>query len=53
VPALAPNPSHHFVRPRQVGEVQFGEWTSAAQLRHPTWRGLRTDKKPNDVHVED
>ena len=53
VPALAPNASHHFVRPRQVGEVQFGEWTSAGQLRHPTWRGLRTDKVPKDVRVEE
>jgi bifunctional non-homologous end joining protein LigD len=53
VPALASNPSQHFVRPRHVGEVQFGEWTSARQLRHPTWRGLRADKKPKDVHEEE
>jgi bifunctional non-homologous end joining protein LigD len=46
-----PNP-HHFVRPVHVGEVQFGEWTSAGHLRHPTWRGLRPDKEPKDVVAE-
>ncbi len=43
---------HHFVRPVIVGEVQFGEWTSVGHLRHPTWRGLRADKDPSDVVVE-
>jgi bifunctional non-homologous end joining protein LigD len=45
-------PSAHFVRPRHVGEVRFGEWTAAGHLRHPTWRGLRDDKTPADVVVE-
>lgn len=42
----------HFVRPSLVGEVAYGEWTTAGRLRHPTWRGLRPDKKPKDVRVE-
>jgi bifunctional non-homologous end joining protein LigD len=42
----------HFVRPSLVGEVAYGEWTPAGRLRHPTWRGLRPDKKPTDVTVE-
>lgn len=42
----------HFVRPTLVGEVEFGEWTTAGRLRHPTWRGLRPDKTPDDVVVE-
>jgi bifunctional non-homologous end joining protein LigD len=42
----------HFVRPSLVGEVAYGEWTTAGRLRHPTWRGLRRDKKPKDVTVE-
>lgn len=42
----------HFVRPELVGEVQFGEWTTAGRLRHPTWRGLRPDKAPHEVVVE-
>jgi bifunctional non-homologous end joining protein LigD len=43
---------HHFVQPVQVGEVRFGEWTAAGRLRHPTWRGLRPDKRVADVTVE-
>ncbi|MGO9855162.1 MAG: non-homologous end-joining DNA ligase [Acidimicrobiales bacterium] len=42
----------HFVRPALVGEVEFGEWTTAGRLRHPTWRGVRPDKAPSDVVVE-
>ena len=42
----------HFVRPSLVGEVAYGEWTTAGRLRHPTWRGLRPDKKPKQVVVE-
>jgi bifunctional non-homologous end joining protein LigD len=44
--------SPHFVRPIHVGEVQFGEWTAAGHLRHPTWRGLRIDKRVEDVVKE-
>ena len=43
----------HFVQPLHVGEVQFTEWTTAGRLRHPTWRGLRPDKNPADVTVEE
>jgi bifunctional non-homologous end joining protein LigD len=43
----------HFVRPVHVGEVRFSEWTDAGRLRHPAWRGLREDKTPRDVVVED
>ncbi len=39
----------HWVRPRLVAEVAFTEWTSAGQLRHPRYLGLRTDKDPDDV----
>jgi bifunctional non-homologous end joining protein LigD len=39
----------HWVRPRLVGEVQFSEWTGDGRLRHPSWRGLRPDKSPDDV----
>jgi bifunctional non-homologous end joining protein LigD len=42
----------HFVRPSLVGEVAYGEWTPAGRLRHPIWRGMRPDKKPNQVIVE-
>ncbi|WP_375001188.1 ATP-dependent DNA ligase [Aeromicrobium sp. CTD01-1L150] len=39
----------HWVTPRCVGEVTFGEWTSDGHLRHPVWRGLRPDKSLEDV----
>ncbi len=39
----------HWVRPELVVSVTFGEWTDAGRLRHPSYRGLRTDKAPSDV----
>jgi bifunctional non-homologous end joining protein LigD len=39
----------HFVAPVLVGEVRFSEWTAAGRLRHPSWRGWRTDKRPEEV----
>src|SRR3954454_153667 len=42
-----------WVSPELVGEVLYGEWTSAGRLRHPSWRGLRDDKSPADVRRED
>jgi bifunctional non-homologous end joining protein LigD len=39
----------HWVEPTLVGEVAFGEWTSDGRLRHPAWRGLRPDKRPDQV----
>ena len=41
-----------WVTPDLVGEVIFGEWTSAGRLRHPSWRGLRPDKSPAEVTRE-
>ena len=38
-----------YVRPELVGEVRYGEMTSDGRLRHPSWRGLRPDKDPDDV----
>ena len=41
-----------FVRPELVGEVRYSEWTGDGRLRHPSWRGLRPDKTPQDVQRE-
>jgi ATP-dependent DNA ligase len=35
--------------PKLVAEVQFGEWSEAGALRHPSFIGLREDKKPLEV----
>ena len=42
----------HWVEPRLVGEVAFTEWTADGSMRHPSWRGLRLDKSPGEVHRE-
>jgi bifunctional non-homologous end joining protein LigD len=42
----------HWVTPRLVGEVAYGEWTREGRLRHASWRGLRIDKDPADVRKE-
>jgi bifunctional non-homologous end joining protein LigD len=39
----------HWVQPLHVGEVAFAEWTRDDRLRHPSWRGLRPDKEPEDA----
>ncbi|MEV8212206.1 ATP-dependent DNA ligase [Leifsonia sp. NPDC077715] len=39
----------HWVRPDLVGEVEFAEWTGPGRLRQPSWRGLRPDKRPDQV----
>ncbi len=41
-----------WVTPTLVGEVRFYEWTDSMHLRHPSWRGLRDDKQPEDVVLE-
>ncbi|MFL6164443.1 MAG: non-homologous end-joining DNA ligase [Jatrophihabitantaceae bacterium] len=54
VPAV-PRPDSrdaHWVTPRLVGEVAFGEWTGDGRLRHPSWRGLRPDKDVAEVRRE-
>jgi DNA ligase D-like protein (predicted ligase) len=44
-----PRAGVHWVRPELVGEVGFSEWTSAGQLRHPRYLGLRRDKDARTV----
>ncbi len=38
-----------WVEPCLVGEVRFTGWTRTGRLRHPSWRGLRPDKAPEEV----
>jgi bifunctional non-homologous end joining protein LigD len=39
----------HFVRPVHVGEVRFRAWSDDGHLRHPSWRGLRPDRAPDEL----
>jgi bifunctional non-homologous end joining protein LigD len=38
--------------PQVVVDVEYIEWTDGGRLRHPTYRGIRTDKEARDVHRE-
>lgn len=50
-----PNPpqaSATWLKPKLVCEVSFTEMTSDGVMRHPSFEGLRTDKKATDVIME-
>ena len=38
-----------WAEPKLVGEVAFAEWTDEGVIRHPSFQGLREDKKPTAV----
>lgn len=42
-----------WTEPKLVGEVAFSEWTDEGIIRHPSFQGLRADKKPQDVVREE
>jgi bifunctional non-homologous end joining protein LigD len=39
----------HWVKPQLVGEIAFTEFTSDGIVRHPSFLGLRADKKAKEV----
>lgn len=41
-----------WVEPRLVVEIDYIEWTKDGRLRHPSYKGLRDDYDPKDVHRE-
>jgi bifunctional non-homologous end joining protein LigD len=41
-----------WTKPRLVAQVTFAEWTSDHRLRHPSFLGLRDDKKVEEVVKE-
>lgn len=44
--------TERWVRPEMVVEVAFGEWTPDGNVRHATFRGVRTDKDPRSIRRE-
>ncbi|MFY0564702.1 DNA ligase D [Archangium lansingense] len=42
------NEDAFWVKPRYVAQVAFTEWTDDGRLRHPSFQGLRTDKRPEE-----
>lgn len=47
-----PNGEVHWVAPKLVCEIKFGEWTSEGQMRQPIFVGLRNDKPAKAVKRE-
>jgi len=43
----------HWARPQLVAEVEFTEWTADGSIRHPSFQGLREDKKPTEIIREE
>jgi bifunctional non-homologous end joining protein LigD len=44
--------TERWVKPKMVVEVAFGEWTPDGHVRHPTFRGVRTDKPAASITRE-
>jgi bifunctional non-homologous end joining protein LigD len=42
-----------WIAPHLVAEIRFTEWTSDGRLRHPTFLGLREDKRADEVRREE
>jgi bifunctional non-homologous end joining protein LigD len=42
-----------WVTPALVAEVAFTEWTGDGKVRHPSFQGLREDKRPEEVVREE
>jgi bifunctional non-homologous end joining protein LigD len=40
-----------WLRPQLICEVKFSNWTNDGIMRHASFVGLRTDKKPEEVHL--
>lgn len=43
----------HWAKPQLVAEVEFTEWTTDGSIRHPSFQGLREDKKPAEIVREE
>jgi bifunctional non-homologous end joining protein LigD len=43
----------HWAKPQLVGEVEFMEWTADGVIRHPSFQGLREDKKATEIVREE
>lgn len=52
-PPRADTRNAHWVEPKLVGEARYTERTGENRLRHPSWRGLRRDKTPDEVVWEE
>jgi bifunctional non-homologous end joining protein LigD len=42
-----------WTKPKLIAEVEFTEWTGDGAIRHPSFQGLRADKKATEVIREE
>ncbi|HLW20952.1 MAG TPA: DNA ligase D [Cyclobacteriaceae bacterium] len=42
-----------WLTPELVCEVKFSEWTTSGSMRHPVFKGMRSDKVPVDIQQEE
>ena len=47
-----PNATVTWLKPELVCEVSYAEMTADGVMRHPSFEGMREDKKAKDVHAE-
>jgi bifunctional non-homologous end joining protein LigD len=40
-----------WVEPRLVGEIEYRVFTRDRSFRHPSWRGLRPDRNPEEIRL--
>lgn len=50
-PKITPSPK--WVIPKLICEIKFSEWTSDGHMRHPVFEGMREDKAPEEIIVND
>jgi bifunctional non-homologous end joining protein LigD len=48
-----PGRGNHWVEPALVCEVRYSDWTDDGGIRHPTFLGLRPDKKAEECRKEE
>ena len=44
---------NHWIDPKLVCDVRFSDWTHDGGIRHPTFFGLRTDKRPEECRKDE
>jgi bifunctional non-homologous end joining protein LigD len=42
----------HWVSPKLIAQLKFSEFTETGSMRHPVFLGLRADKDPKDITLE-